>query len=591
MKRASIAALVTLSLLIGSSTAHAQIRSQIVASGLTQPLALVPDPLLPNVFYVVQQNGLVRTIANGQLQTVPFADFRNAISTGGERGLLGMAFAPDAQSGRVFFNFTDPNGDTVVARFGRMGVPSRVDVASRFDLRWPSGERVIRQPYANHNGGYLAFGPDGYLYIGLGDGGSGNDPQNNAQNPATLLGKMLRIDINVPDADPIGYRVPPDNPFLDGSPISALGEIWDFGLRNPWRYSFDDVGPGATGALIIGDVGQSAREEIDYEPRGAGGRNYGWRLREGRVATPGVPATPPAFGPLTDPIFDYQRSEGRAVTGGFVYRGSALGPAYQGRYFFADFESSRVWSIGLSIDPATGEAAVANVLEHTAELGGSLGGVASFGRDLQGELYLLTFSGIVRKIVAGGALPNPPQNLQVVVTGSTVTVSWTPPPSGAVPAGYQLEAGSAPGAANLAIVPAAVTTLTFPGIPPGTYYVRVRSLGGGSASAPSNEVGVVVGGGGGCTAAPPAPTGLSSSLNGRLVTLGWSVGPTSDGPATLIIEAGSVTGAANLAVIAIDGSVRTISVQAPPGQYFVRIRGQNACGTGAASNEIVVTVF
>ena len=590
MKRASIVALFSVGLLIIGSSAHAQIRSQVVASGLSQPLALIPDPLLPNVFYVVQQNGLVRTIANGQLQAEPFADLRNTISTGGERGLLGMAFAPAAQTGRVFFNFTDPNGDTVIARFRRDGLMLKVDPASRFDFRWPSGERVIRQPYANHNGGYLAFGPDGFLYVGLGDGGSGNDPQNNAQNPGTLLGKMLRVDPSVPESDPNGYRVPADNPFLDGSPIPALGEIWDFGLRNPWRYSFDDVGPGATGALIIGDVGQGAREEIDYEPRGAGGRNYGWRLREGRIATPGVPATPPAFGPLIDPIFDYQRSEGRAVTGGFVYRGSALGPAYQGRYFFADFESSRVWSLGLSIDPATGEAGVANILEHTAELGGSLGGVASFGRDLQGELYLLTFSGIVRKIVAGGASADPPQNLQVVVTGSTVTVSWTPPASGTVPAGYQLEAGSAPGAANLAVLPTTVTTLTFPGIPPGTYYVRVRSLGGGGVSSPSNEVGVIVGGGG-CTAAPPAPTGLASSINGRLVTLGWSVGPTGNGPATLLIEAGSVSGAANLATIVIDGSVRTLSVQAPPGQYFVRIRGQNACGSGPASNEIVVTVF
>lgn len=590
MKRASIVAFLSVGLLIVASSAFAQIRSQLVASGLSQPLALVPDPLLPNVFYVVQQNGLVQTIANGQLQAEPFADLRGSISTGGERGLLGMVLAPDAQSGRVFFNFTDPNGDTVIARFRRDNLTLRIDPGSRFDFRWPSGERVIRQPFANHNGGYLAFGPDGYLYVGLGDGGSGNDPQNNAQNPTTLLGKMLRIDPRVPDSDPNGYRVPADNPFLDGSPIQALGEIWAVGLRNPWRYSFDDFGPGATGALIIGDVGQNAREEIDYEPRGAGGRNYGWRLREGRIPTPGVPATPPAFGPLTDPIFDYQRTEGRAVTGGFVYRGSALGPAYQGRYFFADFESSRVWSLGLSIDPGTGEATVVNVLEHTAELGGSLGGVASFGRDLQGELYLLTFTGTVRKIVGGGALPNPPQNLQVVVTGSTVTASWTPPASGGVPAAYQLEAGSAPGAANLAQLPTTATTLTFPGIPPGTYYVRVRSLGAGGASSPSNEVGVIVGGGG-CTAEPPAPTGLSSSVNGRLVTLGWSVGATANGPATLILEAGSASGAANLAVLVIDGSLRTLTVQAPPGQYFVRIRGQNACGTGSASNEIVVTVF
>ena len=575
------------------TAADAQIRTQQIVSGLAQPLAFVPDPALPNVFYIVQQGGLVRVLVNGQLQAEPFVDLRGAISTGGERGLLGMAFAPDAASGRVYFNFTNPSGDTVIARFQRQTATPRVEPGSRFDLQWPTGERVIRQPYSNHNGGYLAFGPDGFLYIGLGDGGSGNDPQNFAQNPGSLLGKMLRIDVNVPSDDPVGYRVPGSNPFLDGSPVAALGEIWDFGLRNPWRYSFDDVGPGATGALIIGDVGQSAREEIDYEPFGGGGRNYGWRLREGRIATPGVPQTPgPAFGPLTDPIFDYQRTEGRAVTGGFVYRGAALGAAYVGRYFFADFESSRVWSLGLAINPATGEATVTNVVEHTAELGGSLGGVASFGRDPQGELYLLTFSGRVLKLVpaVSGTAPNPPQSLQSAVNGSTVTVSWTAPSSGPAPLGYQLEAGSAPGIADLAVLPTASTLLTFPGIPAGTYFVRVRSLGSGGVSTPSNEAVVVVGSGG-CTGPPPAPGQLVSAVNGRIVTLAWTVAATANGPASIVIEAGSAPGLANLAVVPIDGALRTIAVQAPPGQYYVRLRGQNACGTSAVSNEIVVIVF
>ena len=158
------------------------------------------------------------------------------------------------------------------------------DAASRFDLRWGSArESVIRQPFANHNGGNLVFGPDGYLYIGLGDGGNGNDPQNHAQNPNSLLGKMLRIDVNVPDSHPTGYTIPPDNPFLRGQPVPALPEIWSIGLRNPWRYSFDDPARGGTGALIIADVGQNAWEEINYEPRNRGGRNYGWRNREGRA--------------------------------------------------------------------------------------------------------------------------------------------------------------------------------------------------------------------------------------------------------------------------------------------------------------------
>jgi glucose/arabinose dehydrogenase len=587
----AVAVLIALSTLF-PLTADAQIRSQVIASGLSSPLALVPDPQYPNVLYVVQQGGLVRVLVDGQLQPTPFIDLRGVISTGGERGLLGMAFAPDVASGRVFFNFTNTNGDTVVARFRRLGGGLQADPATRFDLFWPTQERVIRQPFANHNGGHLLFGPDGYLYIGMGDGGSGNDPLNNAQNAASLLGKMLRLDINVADADPSGYRVPPDNPFVDFNPVAALGEIWDFGLRNPWRFSFDDFGPGATGALIIGDVGQGSREEIDYEPRGAGGRNYGWRLREGRIATPGVPASPgPAYGPLTDPIFDYPRSEGQAVTGGFVYRGAALGAAYQGRYFFADFSSSRVWSLGLGVDPGSGEAAAINIVEHTAELGGSLSGVASFGRDLQGELYLLTFAGRVLKIVpASSTPPGAPTNLQSVVSGSTVTVSWTPPSTGAAPLGYQLEAGSAPGAANLAVVAATATSLTFPGVPAGTYFVRVRSVGSGGLSGPSNEVVVVVGGGG-CSGAPPAPTELAAAVNGRRVTLAWNVAATGNGPTAFVLEAGSASGLANLAVISLDGSLRALAVDAPPGQYFVRIRGQNACGTGPASNEIVVTVF
>jgi len=575
--------------------AHAQLRSQEVVTGLSSPLGFVPDPAFANIMYVVEQGGLVRVLRDGLLQPTPFADLRALTVGGGERGLLGMAFAPDS-SGRVFFNYTNLTGDTVVSRYTRTALnPLMVDPATRLDLLWPTGERFIRQPFANHNGGNLAFGPDGYLYIGLGDGGDANDPNNNAQGANTLLGKMLRIDVGVPDSDSAGYRVPADNPFLDQQPIVAVPEIWDFGLRNPWRYSFDDLGAGATGALIIGDVGQATREEIDYEPRGAGGRNYGWRIREGRVATPGVQATTPAFGPLTDPIFDYGRSDGQGITGGYVYRGRALGATYRGRYFFADSQNGRVWSLGLSINPATGDATVTSVIEHTSELGGSIGRIVSFGRDLQGELYLVTMQGRVLKIVPdpnASNLPASPTDLRSVVSGSTVTVSWTAPIAGVVATGYQLEAGSASGAANLAIVGAgaAQTSLTFPGISPGSYFVRVRSVGASGVSAPSNEIVVNVGAGG-CTGAPPPPTDLASSVSGRTVTLVWNQPSTSDGPATFVVEAGSATGLANLAILILDGGARSFSVVAPPGTYFVRMRGRNACGVGPVSNEIVVTVF
>ncbi len=409
------------------SGALAQLRAEHILSAGGTPVAFVADPAVPNVFYVVFQEGVVDVVVDGVTRPDRFIDLRGAISSGGERGLLGMAFPPSAAtSGYVFFNFTDTNGDTVVARFNRtIGDPYSMAavVDTRLDFRWSTGERVIRQPFANHNGGHLAFGPDGYLYIGLGDGGSGNDPQNNAQSPGTLLGKMLRVDVNVNADDPNGFRIPEDNPFLDGVPISALPEIWSFGWRNPWRYSFDDFGEGATGALIVGDVGQNAREEINYEPHRAGGRNYGWRMREGRIDTPGVQRTIAAYLPLADPIHDYPRPDGFAVTGGYVYRGSRLPAFYRGRYFFADYVTSRVWSMALTVDPATGEAVLADLIEHTDELGGPgrLGQVTSFGRDLEGELYLTTSSGQVLRIAPSLDAPDPPRELRARVTTRNVS--------------------------------------------------------------------------------------------------------------------------------------------------------------------------
>jgi glucose/arabinose dehydrogenase len=569
--------------------AEAQLRAQVVATGLSQPVAFVPDPYFAQVFYIVEQGGLVKVLVDGQIQSQPFADLRGAIARDGERGLLGMAFAPDLFTGRVFFNFTNTDGDTVIARFVRTAAsPFEVVPSSRFDLLWPTGARFIQQPFANHNGGNLVFGPDGYLYIGLGDGGSGNDPFNAAQDPTTLLGKMLRIDVAVPDGDPNGYRVPADNPFLDGAPIAALGEIWAFGLRNPWRYSIDDVGPGATGALVIADVGQGAREEINYEPFGTGGRNYGWRIREGRIPTEGVDPTAPAYGPLVDPVFDYGRSVGQAITGGYVYRGSALPAAYRGRYFFGDFVTSRVGSLEFAIHPTTGETTATNLIEHTADLGGDLGGVASFGRDRDGELYILTFAGRVLKIVpASGSVPHPPEAVTATVSGSTVVVSWTPPSSGALPSDYQLEAGSDAGLADVGIVQTAQTSLTFTGVPAGAYFTRVRSLGAGTASAASGEVVVTVRP---CTQPPPVPVSFGSSVNGRLVTLSWTMPDTADGPTLFQIGVGSVSKAIDRAILTLDGVSRSLTVDAPPGTYFVRMRGLNACGAGGASDEIVVTV-
>jgi glucose/arabinose dehydrogenase len=394
--------------------AQSRLRVRVYASGFSSPVAFVQDPLARDVQFVVEQAGRIRVVRGGTVLGTDFLDLRPAVLAGGERGLLGLSFAPDATSGRFFVNFTDRSGDTVVARFQRSSDPLIANPASRFDLRFggPGGAATIAQPFANHNGGHLAFGPDGYLYIGLGDGGSGDDPEHRAQNPQELLGKMLRIDVNVPDTHATGYQVPPTNPFVGGRPIAARPEIWAFGLRNPWRYSFDDPARGGTGALVIGDVGQNAFEEIDYEPANRGGRNYGWRNREG--AHNNVTSRPPAFLPLVDPIHEYDRAVGQSVTGGYIYRGRALGSAYTGRYFFADYVQGRVWSLALAID-GQGEARVSGVMEHTAELGGQsqIGSVSSFGVDADGELYIVSLSrGAVLNVAGLG--PPTPTDLRVI---------------------------------------------------------------------------------------------------------------------------------------------------------------------------------
>jgi glucose/arabinose dehydrogenase len=395
---------------------HAQLRTRVQASGFSAPTAFVQDPTDRAVQFVVQQDGHIRVLQGATVLAADFIDLSSALVSGGEQGLLGLAFAPNVASGRFFVDFTNRSGDTVVARLRRSSVPVVADPASRFDLRWggAGGPAFIAQPFANHNGGNLVFGPDGYLYVGLGDGGSGGDPDNRAQNPQELLGKMLRIDVNVADGHPSGYQVPADNPFVRGVPVAARPEIWAFGLRNPWRYSFDDPARGGTGALVIGDVGQNLWEEIDYEPANRGGRNYGWRRRE---ATHDYDLSrPAAFLPLIEPIHEYPHDNAVSITGGYVYRGNALPSTYRGRYFFADL-TGRVWSIGLTIDPASGEARASNLLEHTAELGGAsvLGNISSFGVDGDGEIYVVSYStGQILKVIGPPAAPPVPTGLHII---------------------------------------------------------------------------------------------------------------------------------------------------------------------------------
>lgn len=391
------------------------LKTAVYVSSLNSPVGFVQDPSNPSIQYVVEQGGRIRVVLNGALRATDFLNLGGVVKAGGEEGLLGLAFPPDyGSSGRFYVNFTNSAGNIVIARFKRSAADSLVaDASSRFDLRWMSrGTTFIEHPsFANHNGGNLVFGPDGYLYIGLGDGGSGNDPNHRAQNPNEYLGKMLRIDVGVAENNPAGYAIPPSNPFVNAAGV--LPEIWSFGLRNPWRYSFDSPSLGGTGALIIADVGQGAREEIDYEPAGRGGRNYGWRNFEGTQSN--VTSLPPAYQPLTSPIYDYTHAVGQSITGGYVYRGNILGANYRGRYFFADYSTRRVWSIGLTLNGA-GEANSQAPIEHTADMGPvPLGNISAFGEDAAGELYIVSYStGTVIRIIGNQTPPTTPANLRII---------------------------------------------------------------------------------------------------------------------------------------------------------------------------------
>jgi glucose/arabinose dehydrogenase len=328
-----------------------------LASGLDQPLALAVrrgDAAL----YVAEKTGRIRVVRDGRLDPEPYLDLSSEVSGGSEQGLLGLAFDPSGE--RLVVDYTDRSGDTHVDEYALRG--GRPDPASRRRILF------VRQPYRNHNGGQVTFGPDGMLYIGLGDGGSGGDPQGNAQNLSTLLGSILRVDPS--RGDP--YAVPGDNPFVGRR--GAAGEIWQYGLRNPWRFSFDRD----TGDLWIGDVGQNAWEEIDFAPSGEVGVNWGWNLREGTHRFAGErPAG------ARDPIHEYPNpDDGVAVTGGYVYRGEAV-PALRGVYVYADYSKGDL----VGIVERDGRAV------EVRSLGVNSGTVSSFGEDAAGELYVCDLSG------------------------------------------------------------------------------------------------------------------------------------------------------------------------------------------------------
>ena len=350
-----------------------------VATGLDFPLFLTAPAGDAARLFVVEKTGRIRVVKNGALLPQPFLDLSGRVSRGTEQGLLGLAFHPQyAANGRFVVNYTNSAGDTRVSVFR---VTANPDVAD------PSSEQVIfavDQPFANHNGGMVVFGPDGKLYLGLGDGGSGGDPNGNGQNKGVLLGKILRMDLSGAGQ----LSVPADNPFVGQA--GARPEIWSYGLRNPWRFSFDR----STGDLYIGDVGQNAREEVDLSLAAAGGGrglNYGWNIVEG-IACYDPPTGCNRTG-LTPPVLDYDHGSGCSVIGGYVYRGQAI-PALRGRYFYADYCGGWVRSF-----LAEGTTATEQRDWPSLRPGGL---VTSFGEDAAGELYVMISSGKVFRIVQAG---------------------------------------------------------------------------------------------------------------------------------------------------------------------------------------------
>ncbi|RMH28587.1 MAG: glucose dehydrogenase [Planctomycetota bacterium] len=392
------------------------ITTQPFVSGLSRPVGFVQIPNDPAAQVILQQGGVAALVVNGVLSGA-FIDLTpEIVNSSGERGLLGLAFpsnygdpAGGACNDCFYVYHTDQTGTSRIARYRHMpGNPRAGDPGTR-ELLFS-----ITQPFENHNAGHMAFGPDGMLWIASGDGGLANDPSENAQNIDSRLGKILRIDVSSAP----GFTPAPGNPFADLPQQAVPGDdlVWSYGWRNPWKFSFD-TGACGTGAFIAGDVGQDAREEIDYEPAGVpGGRNYGWDCVEGDIPVFTDVGCDPADPTLTGPLHVVRQPIAQSITGGYVYRGAEI-PALRGQYVFGDFVTGGAWRLELALDQA-GEASVVSATPITNEIGGV--SIAAFGRDAAGELYVIDyFGGAVRKIVRVG--PRSDLNGDGAVNGVDIT--------------------------------------------------------------------------------------------------------------------------------------------------------------------------
>ena len=367
------------------------------ASGFSQPLDVTHAGDGSGRLFVVEKTGRIRVLDAAGAPLGVFLDLTGLVSTSGERGLLGLAFAPDyPTSGRFYVNYTNTGGSTVIARYSVSAAnPNLADASSAEVLL------TIAQPYSNHNGGDLAFGTDGLLYVASGDGGSSNDPQGFSQNLASLLGKILRLDVDAPT----GY-------VAAGGYPGAAPEVWAVGLRNPWRMSFDEQ----TGELYIGDVGQSAREEIDVAPPGATGLNFGWVCYEGTRDNRGVPSAAvsncQAASAYDAPWFEYGHSVGRSVTGGDVYRGAAF-PALQGFYVFSDYATGVTWAVR-----GSGSA------QEAYTYGGLGSSIVGYGESEAGDLYAVGIFGEIWRVESSVALPAELTDVRVVTAGCASRLAW-----------------------------------------------------------------------------------------------------------------------------------------------------------------------
>jgi glucose/arabinose dehydrogenase len=363
----------TETLVAGSLPDPSAVQWTAVLRDLNQPIFISGAGDSSGRLFAVLQTGQIVFFREGSGQAEPFLDISDRTSTGslGERGLLGLAFHPRfAENGYFYVNYTDRNDDTHISRFSVSAEnPDQADPDSELELLF------VDQPYRNHNGGGLTFGPDGMLYVALGDGGSAGDPQGNGQSLQTLLGKILRLDVDAGSP----YAIPRDNPFVAGG---GRGEIWAYGLRNPWRIAFDAL----TGDLYIADVGQNAYEEINFQPADSqGGENYGWKFREGRHPFQGTPGEALQ---LIDPVAEYSHGDGCSVTGGVVYRGTNL-PEWQGVYLYGDYCSGRIWGLRRNADGAWEN----DLLFQSGFT------ISSFGTDDSGNVYVIDYGpGVIYRL-------------------------------------------------------------------------------------------------------------------------------------------------------------------------------------------------